>query len=182
MFEPDGTFVRQVGSYGTEEGQFSRIFHLSVDADGNVYAVDHDLHTLSKFDRDGRFLWRVGGADGEPQLEGILQSVVARPDGRLFQLREGGPIIELDPETGEVVDSWDPVAPGWMSFDSSGRAYTTDYEPPAVEVFDADHDLLGGAYGPDTCMFVVVGPNDELLGWQEAGDSIMQLGLNLPAG
>jgi outer membrane protein assembly factor BamB len=181
VFEPDGTFVRQVGSYGNEEGQFSRIFSISVDADGNVYAVDHDLGTLSKFDKDGRFVWRVGGPDAEPPLDGILQSVVARPDGRLFQLREDGPLVELDPQNGAVLDSWDPVHPGWVAFDSAGRTYTGDYEPRAVEVFDADRELIGGTYGPATWMFLKVGPNDELVGWRESGDSIMQLVLDLPA-
>ena len=179
VFEPDGTFLRQVGSYGTEEGQFSRIFVIAVDPEGDVYAVDHDLATLSKFDREGRFVWRVGGPDAEPPFGDILQSVVARPDGRLFQLVEAGPILELDPETGTVIDSWD-IPTGTVTFDSAGRAYTTDFEPPAVQVFDADGTLLGGTYGPEDWMFVVVGPQDELVGYRESGNSIMQLSLDLP--
>jgi DNA-binding beta-propeller fold protein YncE len=182
VFGTDGTFERQVGSFGTGDGQFSRIFHIAADGAGDVYAVDVDLQTVSKFDPQGRFLWRIGRGTGTP-LGGIPQSVVPRPDGRLFQVVEEGPVLELDPADGHIIDRWDIGPTGWISFDSAGRAYATDYEPPAVQVFLPDHRLLGGAYGPEHFRFIVVGPHDELVSWPGGFDGSFQvLAADLPEG
>ena len=59
VFTPDGTFVRQMGSFGSDDGQFSRPRHLRAAADGSVYAVDNDNSTMTKFDKTGAFVWRV---------------------------------------------------------------------------------------------------------------------------
>ena len=37
-FTPDGTFIRQMGSFGTDDGQFSRPHYIAVDSQGSLYA------------------------------------------------------------------------------------------------------------------------------------------------
>jgi outer membrane protein assembly factor BamB len=180
VFQPDGTFVRQVGSFGNGDGQFGRIFHIAADPQGNVYTVDMDLGRLSKFDAQGGFLWRIGGVGAAPPLNQILQTVVARPDGRLFQLVEvGGPVLELDPDTGATIDTWKTGPAGTLSFDSANNAYGYDYVPPEMRVFDPEHRLIGGRYGP-TAHFTVIGPHDEAVSWHDATIDLMDVHLSVP--
>ncbi len=147
VFEPDGTFVRQFGTYGTAEGQFSRIFHIAVGEDSSVYTVDHDLHYLSKFTAEGEFLWRIGGDKAtDPLLTGILQDVELAPDGRVFLVPEDHPVIlVLDAEDGTVLEHWE-IRGGELSFDATGNLYTAWFEK--VEVYTPNQELLGGTYLP----------------------------------
>jgi outer membrane protein assembly factor BamB len=152
VFQANGTFVRQFGSFGTGEGQFSRVFHLDAGPDGSVYAVDHDLHYLSKFDPDGEFAWRVGG-EGEtrPELQRTLQGVTVGPDGLLTVFGEGvGVALVLDPRDGELIRTWGihgselGQLEGTVStFDAEGRIYVESW---GVQIYDAAGKFLGGVH------------------------------------
>ena len=63
VFTADGKYVRQFGGFGTGPGQFVTPFDLSVDSLGNVYVLDDDALTLSKFSPKGAF----GGASTAPR-------------------------------------------------------------------------------------------------------------------
>ena len=59
VFEPDGTFVRHIGSFGDEPGRFLLPFDIVVDGAEGVYVVDDVQRTVSKFAADGAFEWRL---------------------------------------------------------------------------------------------------------------------------
>ena len=57
VFEPDGTFVRHIGSFGDEPGQFPPPFEAMTDTVGDVYVMDDVHQSFSKFDASGAFAW-----------------------------------------------------------------------------------------------------------------------------
>ena len=59
-FDKDGRFIRQWGSTGAENGQFTGVKSLAVDAQGNVYVADAGNKRIQVFDGDGNFKSQFG--------------------------------------------------------------------------------------------------------------------------
>jgi len=63
VFDLNGNFLFQFGSYGSGPGQFQSLGDIAVDASGYVYVSDQDLRRVQEFGPDGRFI-AVLGAEG----------------------------------------------------------------------------------------------------------------------
>ena len=59
-FDKDGRFIRQWGSTGAENGQFTGVKSLAVDAQGNVYVADAGNKRIQVFDADGNYKSQLG--------------------------------------------------------------------------------------------------------------------------
>jgi hypothetical protein len=59
-FDKDGRFIRHWGSTGAENGQFTGVKSLAVDAQGNVYVADAGNKRIQVFDADGNFKSQFG--------------------------------------------------------------------------------------------------------------------------
>jgi 6-bladed beta-propeller len=59
-FDKEGRFIRQWGSTGSENGQFTGVKSLAVDAQGNVYVADAGNKRIQVFDGDGNFKSQFG--------------------------------------------------------------------------------------------------------------------------
>jgi DNA-binding beta-propeller fold protein YncE len=70
-FSPEGGFLFQFGSFGTGAGQFGFINEIAIARDGSVYVDDG---RISKFNPDGKFVWRTDdGAVGlAVRSDGVL--------------------------------------------------------------------------------------------------------------
>ncbi len=60
IFDNNGTYKGTFGSYGSQDGQFSRITNISIDPSGNIYAVDMERYNVQIFDSSGKFLRKFG--------------------------------------------------------------------------------------------------------------------------
>jgi len=56
-------FVKEIGSYGSDNGQFSGLRGIAVESKGNVYAADTNNNRIQKFDSNGSFIpkWSPSG-------------------------------------------------------------------------------------------------------------------------
>ncbi len=143
VFGPDGTFLKQVGSFGSQPGQFSRIFQISVDDAGNVYPVDMDLHTVQSFDPDGAFRWLVGGINADAPVTGIFHEVAPTTQGTLLVSREDVPILELDASTGAYIRQRTDLPDSIVQVDASGDIFTASGDPAAtISVFAPSGQML----------------------------------------
>jgi 6-bladed beta-propeller len=59
-FDKDGRFIKQWGSTGSGDGQFTGVKSLAVDAQGNVYVADVGNKRIQVFDGDGNFKSKFG--------------------------------------------------------------------------------------------------------------------------
>lgn len=66
MFTLDGKYVKSLGSYGKNTGQFSRPKGIAVDKESNLYVVDASFENVQIFNDDGRLLMYFGGAYNGP--------------------------------------------------------------------------------------------------------------------
>jgi DNA-binding beta-propeller fold protein YncE len=79
-----GTYFR-VGD--EDPGSLRKPLGLDVDANGTLYVADATLKLIMVFDRDGRYLRRIGG----PKMFDRLSSVTVEPDGsRIYVTEIGG--------------------------------------------------------------------------------------------
>jgi ABC-type Fe3+ transport system permease subunit/sugar lactone lactonase YvrE len=69
VYQPDGTFVREWGSFGNAPGQFIYPTDIAFDSKDNIFVGEYGDHDrISVFDHDGKYLYEVGRfgqGDGE---------------------------------------------------------------------------------------------------------------------
>src|SRR5579859_14881 len=60
IYDPDGKYVRTVGQYGDNAGEFSRPKGIAVDRENRLYAVDAAAQVVQIFDGQGQLLMWFG--------------------------------------------------------------------------------------------------------------------------
>jgi hypothetical protein len=85
-FDRDGRFIRQWGSTGAENGQFTGVKSLAVDAQGNVYVADAGNKRIQVFDADGNFKSQFGNI-GTP----LTMCMTTGPTQHLYISHSGDP-------------------------------------------------------------------------------------------
>jgi DNA-binding beta-propeller fold protein YncE len=103
---PDGTFLREWGEEGSEEGQFNLPAGLATDDSGHVYVTDGRNARLQIFDSDGQFLaaWAPTEEEGGPLLD--PEDVAVDAAGNVWVTDyETNRVYHFDPE-GNLIDSF----------------------------------------------------------------------------
>jgi len=86
VFAPDGKYLRSVGGYGDNFGEFSRLKGIAVSHDDLLYAVDSAGQVVQMFDPTGRLLMWFGEAGGSPYPLALPTKVILDYDNvDLFQ-------------------------------------------------------------------------------------------------
>jgi len=80
--EPEITYKLQLGSKGTENGQFKTPHSLTVDSFGNIYVGDTGNKRIEKFSPNGTFVasWGSAGTNNGQFLG--LHDVTVDPEGK----------------------------------------------------------------------------------------------------
>lgn len=135
------------------EGQLAKPIGLDVDAAGNLYVADATRKQIVVFDRDGRFLRKIGG----PKDFDRLSSVTVDPEGkRLYVVDIGGVSSEnhrvrvYDGQTGRHIQDIGKRGSGPGEFNLprdvavglEGRLYVVDGGNFRVQVFDREGRYL----------------------------------------
>ncbi len=160
-------FQLQWGSNGTGAGEFRETAGIGVDADGNVYVVDHQ-NRVQVFDADGVFLrmWGWGVDTGAAALEvcdiaslpcqigigGAGAGQLDRPVG--LAVSGSGHVYVIDTQNSRVqkYDLGGGLVAGWgsagagagqltqphgVAVDSAGKVYVAESQAHRIQVFDA---------------------------------------------
>jgi len=62
VYNHRGEFIRTIGSYGQNPGQFARPKGIAVDKESNLYVVDAGFENTQIFNEDGNLLMHFGGS------------------------------------------------------------------------------------------------------------------------
>lgn len=150
VYSPDGRYLK-----GWREENPKSISHgIKFDRDGSVWLVDVGLHTVRKYDLDGRLLLTLGtlGESGEDDRHfNKPTDVTFAPNGDVF-ITDGygnSRIVHFD-KRGRFIKAWGTlgVAPGQFSIphaiaaDSKGRLYVADRNNVRIQVFNTRGRLL----------------------------------------
>jgi DNA-binding beta-propeller fold protein YncE len=204
VFTPAGAFIRQVGSYGSGNGQFLLPYDLAVDASNDLYVTDNTLNTVLKFSPTGKFLWQIGGATAtDPELTGEFHLASVDSHGRLVTTSDVEEAILYLDGSGHKVDSFHTtgdfpapmVGPCNVTVDSAGYTFVTSCPSsyttgcagstgvPCIYqfelVYDRAHHLVGAWYDSPFVLSPRFGPRGEIFTLADDG-SILELKVALP--
>jgi DNA-binding beta-propeller fold protein YncE len=151
VLTPDGTFLREWGELGLEEGQFAAPSGIAVDGAGRVYVTEFGNPQLQVFANDGRFLaaWEIPAM--ERALLRELADVAISATGDVWVTDSvNARVIRLDAE-GAVIDTFGErggkpgqmFSPWGVAVDAAGNLYVAEYGGSRVQVFAPDGTPLG---------------------------------------
>ncbi|QDU57708.1 Serine/threonine-protein kinase PknD [Aeoliella mucimassa] len=142
-FAPDGTFLLQWGTHGTEPGQFLRPQCLWVDEKDQVWVCDAGNHRLQVFDTEGAFLFTWGEEGIEPGQLSYPYSMWIDHQDQVLVCEYGNSRVQKLTRKGEPVAMWGDVGrePGqlhnpWAIVqDSKKKTYVLDSYNHRVQQF-----------------------------------------------
>jgi outer membrane protein assembly factor BamB len=151
QFEAEGTFVRQWGRFGTQEGQFLEPIDLDVGPDGSVYVVDDQRDDIQRFTSDGRFLSVIGEHGTAPGQLNFTSGIFVGRDGTIYNADWDNNRVQAWDDSGEFLWTFGSTgimpgqfrAPGDVVVDTAGRVHVTDFENLRVQTIDDDQNVVG---------------------------------------
>jgi outer membrane protein assembly factor BamB/class 3 adenylate cyclase len=172
-FDAKRRFVKQWGTFGTDDGQFVQPFGIATDGKA-VYVADDDRGDIQAFDTSGRFLRKFGSITTQA---GIFIALDA--DGFLYRSGEGPfRISKYDPATGVLAATLNvaPVAGGALSglaIDADGHVFANMGAPGLVELDRTGKQLRAWSNGGETGVVDPEGnaiylANERAPGWSTA--------------
>ena len=123
-FAPDGTYLSQWGSFGTDDGKFQSPSGIAIDSSDMVYVTDFDGQYIQKFSSDGKFIEKFLV---QPIIEGSFSGISS---------------IAIDDNTGEfyVTNSMNKqvskFAPDGMFILSWGGEDTHDVSENIIKILE----------------------------------------------
>jgi iron(III) transport system ATP-binding protein len=131
-FRPDGTFVAQIGSYGTDDGQFQRPSGAAWH-DGRLYITDAFNNRIQVFDEEGKLVAILGTSDKISDLY-YPYDIAVSPGGDLYVVEYGAGRVSKFDQSGKLLgryghpgsDSGEFKTPWGLAVDERGRVYVCD--------------------------------------------------------
>ena len=143
-FDHNGVFIRQWGTTGTGDGQFTDPIDVAVGPTGLVYVVDDVRDDIQVFSPEGSFLSKVGGhGSGDGQLNNA-GSIFVGPDGTLYAADAGNSRVE----------AWAPDGTSLWTFGTKGTG-PGQFDRPT----DVGADVKGNIYVTDRHRMQIFGPD-----------------------
>ncbi len=131
-FKPDGTYISQIGAYGTEDGQFQRPSGAAW-FDGRIYIVDAFNNRIQVFDEAGKLVAILGTSDKISDLY-YPYDIAMSQTGDLYVVEYGAGRVSKYDRSGKLLGRYGKPGPGsaefmtpWgLAIDSRGRLYVCD--------------------------------------------------------
>ena len=152
----DEEFVRDFGSAGTGDGQFTWPSAIALDKDENVYVADEWLNRISIFDKDGVYLgkWGTPGR-GAGQLSGP-SGIVFDKDDNVYITEELSHRVQKFTKDGQFILGWGSEGQGlgelnhpWgIAIDSGGDIYVADWHNDRIQKFSPEGEYLASFGSP----------------------------------
>jgi DNA-binding beta-propeller fold protein YncE len=148
-FTKDHVYLSNWSGAPTPNKTFGQLIGVSVDPDGNVWAVDNAAISTSKFTPEGTYLLTVGGYSQEPGRCSNIGTVAFDPDGHLLVPDGRGDIqiFDLDGTFIRMISlvnaAGESITSGYdVSIDPAGNLYVPDPESKSLYVYDPEGRLL----------------------------------------
>jgi hypothetical protein len=107
VFSSTGRFIRSIGSFGVNTGQFQSPLAVAADASGDVYVADDQEERVSKFSPSGHFEWSVGGpGTADAALAGHFDTLSIDAHDRVVAAVDDSHTIVYIDAKGNKVDSF----------------------------------------------------------------------------
>lgn len=142
-YDANFNIIKQWGSSGSGNGQFSQAFSVAVDASGFVYVADRLNNRIQKFDSQGNFIRAWGEAGSGPGQLGQPRGIRISPDGMVYVADTFNHRVQVFTKDGEYITQWGSLGSGPgqftfpqdVAFDAFGNVYVMDTNNNRVQKF-----------------------------------------------
>ena len=151
VFNRDGKYLFQFGSYGSGKGQFRNPYSIAKDASGYVYVTDSGNSRIQKFDSAGRLVREFGSYGGLPgQLNNPEGIAVDSAGSSVYVVDMNNHRVQEFDRDGRYIKQWGQRGSGdgqfrnasQISVDTTGNVYVVDSGNARVQKFDNDGQFL----------------------------------------
>lgn len=142
-FSNTGHFIREWGTFGSENGQFNSPFQVAVDSQGNVFIADIFNNRIQKFSNTGTFIakWGTEGS-GDGQFDKPF-GVAVDPQGHVFVADTLNQRVQKFSNNGTFIRTWGTFgsSPGQfdrpidLAVDPQGHVFTVEFGGDRVQKF-----------------------------------------------
>jgi streptogramin lyase len=139
-FAPDGSFIKQWGSRGSEPGQFAVAHSIKIDPQDRLYVADRENQRIQIFDTEGEFLeqWTY---------DAMVCALYLHDDGS-FWMTSGfdGELARIDPANGKLIGALGSPGAGtgqfgeahFLTVDGEHNIFVADVVNRRVQIYARD--------------------------------------------
>lgn len=156
VFNPDGTYAFDWGTFGEQQGQFNEPWGIAISDDGTVYVADTWNHRIQVFDPEGKFLRSWGAfvsTEGQLGQLGVFwgpRAVAIDSKGNLLVTDTGNKRIQVfDADGGGITQfGGGGVEPGFfeepvgVAVAPDGSIYVADTWNQRIQKFDQNYQFV----------------------------------------
>src|SRR5437870_3685827 len=139
--------VMHFGTEGCDDGEFKSPTGIALDREGNIYVADTDSHSIQKFDKDGKFLLRLGDEPGDAEGQFYYpRGLACTSQGDLIVIDANNHRIQKFDKDGNFLAKWGKEGNGpgqfngpWgIAVDALGNVYVTDTGNHRIQKFTSN--------------------------------------------
>ena len=159
----NGTYLTQLGSSGTNNGQFYYPGGIAVDSSNDVYVADSSNGRIEKFDSNGNYLTQWGSWGTHDGQFRDPEGIAVDSSNQVYVADSSNCRIEKFDRNGNYLSQWGSLGTGngqfWypdgVAVDSSNQVYVVDDNNSRVEKFDGNGNYLTqwGGFGTNIGQF-----------------------------
>jgi sugar lactone lactonase YvrE len=145
-------FVRQIGSFGTGDGQFYYPTYVALDTEGNIYVVDPDSVTcrIQKFTPDGSYITKWGSYGTDNGQFRFPKGIAIDQSGYVYVADSQNGRIQKFTSNGGFVTKWGTIGsgdgefsnPNGISVDPDGNICVLDASNGRIQKFTSDGTFI----------------------------------------
>ena len=145
IFDDTDQLVREIGSYGSNNGEFNNPRGVAFDSHNHLYVVDHSNHRLQKFDDSGNYLLQFGSNGAS---DGQLSSPVGVTVhcNKVYVADSGNKRISVFQTNGKFCNSFgiDQLSgPHDVAISADNHLLVADYNSSCIFTFTLDGHCVG---------------------------------------
>lgn len=146
VFDFQGNYISQWGSYGTDDGQFNVPSGIALGSNGLVYVVDHGNNRIQSFDSNGNFIRKWGNSGSQSGEFSSPQGIACANDGYVYVVDSGNSRIQVFNSEGIFEKAWGSSGavagqfqePIDVAIGCKGNIYVSDKSSRGIQVFSKD--------------------------------------------
>src|SRR5437867_2275655 len=139
--------VMEFGTEGYDDGEFKSPTGIALDPEGHIYVADTDTHTVQKFDKEGRFLARLGDEAGDAEGQFYYpRGLACDSEGNLIVIDAINNRVQKFDSRGNFLAKWgregkgpgEFSAPWGIAVDALGNVYVVDTNNHRIQKFTSN--------------------------------------------
>jgi len=151
VFNRDGKYLFQFGSYGSGKGQLRYPYSIAKDTSGYLYVTDSGNSRIQKFDSAGKFVREFGSYGSlEGQLNNPEGIAVDKTGKSVYVVDMYNQRVQKFDRDGRFISQWGQRGAGdgqfrnasQISVDTTGNVYVVDSGNARVQKFNSDGQFL----------------------------------------